>query len=225
MTREVLAAQVWSIETYHRGLKQFCGAERAQVRAARAQRNHIGFAIRAFVRLEHHRIRTGTRWLETKMGIIRAALPRYLTETSPILVGRVQNPATAYLLKLTLSLSLSTTSACVPQPHPRRLNASPARGSNNAALHCACIDDGLNNELRDSNPMYRVKYTSNFGSCRLVLAAGVARLPAHAPVGSAIRPTPWSSSSPESQCLARAAAGRFGRCRGAAHQRPPSPRA
>ncbi len=98
MTREVLAAQVWSIETYHRGLKQFCGAERAQVRAARAQRNHIGFAIRAFVRLEHHRIRTGTRWLETKMGIIRAALPRYLTETSPILVGRVQNPATAYLL-------------------------------------------------------------------------------------------------------------------------------
>ena len=52
MTREVVAAQVWSIETYHRGLKQFCGAERAQVRAARAQRNHIGFAIRAFVRLD-----------------------------------------------------------------------------------------------------------------------------------------------------------------------------
>jgi hypothetical protein len=188
MTREVLAAQVWSIETYHRGLKQFCGAERAQVRAARAQRNHIGFAIRAFVRLEHHRIRTGTRWLETKMGIIRAALPRYLTETSPILVGRVQNPATAYLLKLTLSLSLSTTSACVPQPHPRRLNASPARGSNNAALHCACIDDGLNNELRDSNPMYVSSTPATSAVAASCSLRAFARLPAHAPVEY---PTPY----------------------------------
>ena len=36
----------WSIEVYHRTLKQGCGVERAQMRAARAQRNHIGLAIR-----------------------------------------------------------------------------------------------------------------------------------------------------------------------------------
>src|SRR5262245_42556869 len=41
----------WGIEVYHRELKQECGVERAMVRAGRAQRNHIGMAIRAFVRL------------------------------------------------------------------------------------------------------------------------------------------------------------------------------
>jgi putative transposase len=94
-TREVLADQVWTIEVYHRGLKQFCGVERAQVRAARAQRNHIGLAIRAFVRLEHHRIRTGLSWFETKLSIIRPAIQHYLSHPSPILRGLVQSPATA----------------------------------------------------------------------------------------------------------------------------------
>jgi len=37
-----------------RGLKQFCGVERCMARKARAQRNHIGWAIRVFLRLEHH---------------------------------------------------------------------------------------------------------------------------------------------------------------------------
>jgi hypothetical protein len=93
--REAVAKQVWTIEVYHRGLKQFCGVERCQARSARAQRNHIGWAIRAFLRLEHHRIRTGVRWFETKMGIIRAALQLSLSLPSPILVGLAQSPSTA----------------------------------------------------------------------------------------------------------------------------------
>ena len=93
--RERLADQIWTIETYHRGLKQFCGVERCQARTARAQRNHIGWAIRAFLRLEHHRIMTGMSWFETKMGIIRAALQLYLSQTSPILIGLAQSPSTA----------------------------------------------------------------------------------------------------------------------------------
>jgi hypothetical protein len=93
--REVAADKVWTIEGYQRGLKQFCGVERCQARRARAQRNHIGWALRAFLRLEHHRIRTGVRWVETKMGIIRAALHLYLSQTSPILIGLAQSPATA----------------------------------------------------------------------------------------------------------------------------------
>jgi putative transposase len=68
----------WGIEVYHRALKQECGVERAMVRAGRAQRNHIGCAIRAFVRLEWHRLRTGVGWKLAKEGIIRAALRRYL---------------------------------------------------------------------------------------------------------------------------------------------------
>lgn len=71
--------QEWAIETYHRGLKQHCGVERAMVRKARAQRNHIGLAIRAFLRLELERLRSGQSWMASKMGIMRAAVQSYLT--------------------------------------------------------------------------------------------------------------------------------------------------
>lgn len=93
--RERQSARIWTIEVYHRGLKQFCGVERCQARSASAQRNHIGWAIRAFLRLEHHRIRTGTSWFEAKMEIIRSALRLYLSQTSEILIGLAQNPSTA----------------------------------------------------------------------------------------------------------------------------------
>jgi hypothetical protein len=66
------------IEQYHRGLKQQCGVERAQVRAADAQRAHIGCAIRAFLRLEQHRLVTGVSWWEAKAAIIRDAVRAYL---------------------------------------------------------------------------------------------------------------------------------------------------
>jgi putative transposase len=95
LERKDVAEKVWTIEVYHRGLKQFSGVERCQARSARAQRNHIGWAIRAFLRLEHHRIRTGTSWFETKMEIIRAALQMHLSQTSPILVGLAQRLSTA----------------------------------------------------------------------------------------------------------------------------------
>jgi putative transposase len=72
------AEMAWGIEVYHRALKQECGVERAMVRAGRAQRNHIGCALRAFVRLEWHRVRTGIGWKVAKEGIIRHALRRYL---------------------------------------------------------------------------------------------------------------------------------------------------
>jgi putative transposase len=73
-----LAERCWAIENYHRGLKQCCGVERCQVRAARAQRNHIGLAIRAFLRLERHFYRTGVSWYEAKARIIRAAVRAYI---------------------------------------------------------------------------------------------------------------------------------------------------
>lgn len=91
--REQLAGQIWTIEVYHRGLKQFCGVEGCQARAAKAQRNHIGWAIRAFLRLEHHRICTGRSWFVTKLDIIRPAIRHYLANPSPILHGFIQCPA------------------------------------------------------------------------------------------------------------------------------------
>lgn len=47
LKRLQLAEFSWAVEEYHRGLKQFCGVERCQVRSSRGQRNHIGLAQRA----------------------------------------------------------------------------------------------------------------------------------------------------------------------------------
>ncbi len=55
-----------------------CGAERAQVRSSRAQRNHIGLSIRAFLRLELHMCATVISWYEAKLGIVRDAIGAYL---------------------------------------------------------------------------------------------------------------------------------------------------
>jgi putative transposase len=75
----------WAIEEYHRGLKQCCGAERAQVRSSRAQRNHVGLAIRAFLRLELHWFTTGVSWYEAKLVIVREAIRSYLAAPSFLL--------------------------------------------------------------------------------------------------------------------------------------------
>ena len=78
LQRLQFAEFAWAIEEYHRGLKQCCGAERAQVRASRAQRNHIGLSIRAFLRLELHWFATGISWYEAKLDIVREAIRAYL---------------------------------------------------------------------------------------------------------------------------------------------------
>jgi hypothetical protein len=66
MKLDDIAHQCWTIEPYHRGLKQCCGVEHAHVRKATAQRQHIVLAVRAFVRLEAHRLRTGVHWYTAK---------------------------------------------------------------------------------------------------------------------------------------------------------------
>lgn len=73
--RSELATQ---IEQYHRGLKQECNIERCQARKELKQRNHIALAIRAFVRLEIHRYRTGRSRFQIKADIIREAIRSYL---------------------------------------------------------------------------------------------------------------------------------------------------
>jgi hypothetical protein len=78
LERLQFAEFAWAIEEYHRGLKQCCGAERAQVRASRAQRNHIGLSIRAFLRLELHWFASGISWYEAKLSIVREAIRAYL---------------------------------------------------------------------------------------------------------------------------------------------------
>jgi hypothetical protein len=76
--RHLLADRAWLVEVYHRALKQFTGIERGQFRLERAQRNHIGLALRAYVRLEWHRWYARVSIFTTKLDIIRTAVRLYL---------------------------------------------------------------------------------------------------------------------------------------------------
>jgi hypothetical protein len=83
--REDLARRAWGVETYHRKLKQHCGAERSQCRSAEAQHNHIQMSIRAFLRLELHRVETAISFYESKTAIIREAIRAYLADPIHVL--------------------------------------------------------------------------------------------------------------------------------------------
>lgn len=80
------AGFAWTIENYHRGLKQFCLIERAQVRSRRAWRNHVGFCLRAFLRFESHCYHTGISWFEAKTAIIREAVRAYIANPLYLLI-------------------------------------------------------------------------------------------------------------------------------------------
>lgn len=69
----------YAIENYHRDVKQTCGVERSQARSGRAQRNHIGMALRAFLRLEWHFYTTGISCYEAKKRVVRDAVRRYIS--------------------------------------------------------------------------------------------------------------------------------------------------
>ena len=68
----------WGTEEYHRGLKQCCGVERAQVRRAVAWMGHLQCALRAFLGLEAYRLRSGLSWYEAKGRIVREAIRAHL---------------------------------------------------------------------------------------------------------------------------------------------------
>ncbi len=68
------ARACWSIECYHRALKGCCGVERAQVRSATGQKNHLLLALRAFVRLEAKRLLTHLPWYELRREPLRYAI-------------------------------------------------------------------------------------------------------------------------------------------------------
>jgi putative transposase len=80
--RQSYAELSFAIENYHRELKQDCGVERCRARSGRAQRNHIGMALRAFLRLEWHFFTTGISGFEAKHRLIREAVQSYLKKPS-----------------------------------------------------------------------------------------------------------------------------------------------
>lgn len=78
LVRQQYQEYSFAIENYHRGIKQCTEVERCSARSARAQRNHIELALRAFLRLELHSFTHGVSWIEAKTAIIRDAVRSYL---------------------------------------------------------------------------------------------------------------------------------------------------
>jgi putative transposase len=78
LTRQQYAEYSWAIESYHRGIKQCTEVGRCSARSAVARRNHVGLALRAFLRLECYGFIHGVSWVEAKTAIIRDAVRSYL---------------------------------------------------------------------------------------------------------------------------------------------------
>lgn len=68
----------WSIEVYHREIKQTCGIERCQARTSRAQRNHIFLSIAAWFAQHSIRIKIGTTFYAQNWHIIKNAIAEKL---------------------------------------------------------------------------------------------------------------------------------------------------
>jgi hypothetical protein len=85
--RAELARRAWGVETYHRQLKQYCGAERSQHQSTQAQHNHVLMSIRAFLRLEVHRLRSAVSFYKSQAALIREAIRAYLADPAHILAA------------------------------------------------------------------------------------------------------------------------------------------
>lgn len=72
----------WTVETFHRGIKQYCGIEKCYSRCQRAQRNHILSSFLAFIKLETNRIINNVSWHEAKLSIVRPDISNYLASTA-----------------------------------------------------------------------------------------------------------------------------------------------
>lgn len=72
----------WTIEEFHRGIKQTTGIEKCCATRAVSQRTHIFASFIAFVKLETARIKEQISWYEQKALINRAATTSYLLQSA-----------------------------------------------------------------------------------------------------------------------------------------------
>ena len=71
---EHLVKMRWSIEVYHRELKQTCGIERCQSRTGRAQRNHIGFSVLSWIQQAKRRSTSQLSLYQQQWDVIKGAI-------------------------------------------------------------------------------------------------------------------------------------------------------
>lgn len=68
----------WSIEVYHREIKQTCGIERCQARTGRAQRNHIFLAIAAWFDQHKRRLSEKITLYQQNWAVIKNAITTHI---------------------------------------------------------------------------------------------------------------------------------------------------
>ena len=76
--RKNLQAICWSIENYHRALKELCCVEDCKIRKEAGQRNHINCSLRAFIRLEAANQINDITVYTAKWEIVKTAIADYL---------------------------------------------------------------------------------------------------------------------------------------------------
>lgn len=64
----------WTIEEFHRGIKQTTGIEKCYSIKKRSQLTHIFACFVAFVKLEFERLKTGLSWYEQKAQLVRLGI-------------------------------------------------------------------------------------------------------------------------------------------------------
>ena len=70
----------WSIERFHRAIKQVCNIERFQVRNENPIKNHIFCALRAFVALEFMRFNQKiSHWYEVRRDLYLNTIRNFIT--------------------------------------------------------------------------------------------------------------------------------------------------
>lgn len=85
--RRNLQAICWSIENYHRALKELCCVEDCKIRKELGQRNHINCSLRAFIRLEAVQQRQDITIYQAKWEIVRGAIAEYVRNPKYALSG------------------------------------------------------------------------------------------------------------------------------------------
>ena len=75
---ELIMQQRWSIEVYHRELKQTCGLERCQARTGRAQRNHLFLALSTWIQRHKIRLYQSMTFYQQQWDVIKTAISEHM---------------------------------------------------------------------------------------------------------------------------------------------------
>jgi hypothetical protein len=68
----------WSVEVYHRELKQACGLGRCQSRTGRSQRNHIGLSIQTWIQMQKRKGIGSLTHYEQKWQVIKESISKQI---------------------------------------------------------------------------------------------------------------------------------------------------